>query len=100
MQTQQSKRRRHKKNYNPYGDDFDLDIIKSNDITFPVVRLDEILISRYIYLIDGRETWHDDRSEPEVEFEPEVEHLHGHELKNSRVLELLRDFLQSPRREC
>ena len=39
----------------------------------------------------------DDRSEPAVEFDPEVEQMHEKELRNLRVLELLHDLTADPK---
>ena len=41
--------------------------------------------------------WIDDRSEPEVEFEPDVEQMHENELTNLRVLEWLPDLPADPK---
>ena len=41
--------------------------------------------------------WIDDRSEPEVEFEPEVDQTHEQELTNLRVLEWLHDLPTDPK---
>ena len=41
--------------------------------------------------------WIDDRSEPEVEFKPEVEQTHERELTNLRVLEWLHDLPADPK---
>ena len=54
------------------------DRITLGNITDSVVRLDEIMFSQEIDLVKLRETdWIDERSEPEVEFDTEVEQLHG-----------------------
>ena len=50
--------------------------------------LDEVAVPQEIDLVnDMDQDWIDDRSEPEVEFEPEVEQTHEEELTNLRVLE-------------
>ena len=41
--------------------------------------------------------WIDDRSEPEVEFEPEAEQTHEQELTKLRVLEWLHDLPTDPK---
>ena len=41
--------------------------------------------------------WIDNRSEPEVEFEPEVDQTHEQELTNLRVLEWLHDLPTDPK---
>ena len=52
--------------------------------------LDEVAVPREIDLVnDMDQDWIDDRSEPEVEFEPEMEQTHERELTNLRVLEWL-----------
>ena len=43
------------------------------------------------------QNWIDDRSEPEVEFKPEVDQTHEQELTNFRVLEWLHDLPTDPR---
>ena len=47
----------------------------------------EIMISQDIDLLYNIESdWIDDRSEPEIKFEPEVEHMHEQELSYLREL--------------
>ena len=46
---------------------------------------------------DMDQDWIDDRSEPEVEFEPEAEQTHEQELTNLRVLEWLHDLPTDPK---
>ena len=59
--------------------------------------LDEVAVSREIDLVNGMDQdWIDDRSEPEVEFEPDVEQTHEQELTNLRVLEWLHDLPVDP----
>ena len=54
--------------------------------------------SQDIHLINDTETdWIDDRSQPEVEFEAEVERMHEQELTNLRVLEWLHDLPADPK---
>ena len=51
------------------------------------------MVSQEIYLInDTDQDWIDDRSEQEMEIEPDVEQMHGKELTNLRVLEWLHDL--------
>ena len=60
--------------------------------------LDEVAVPREINLvIDMDQDWIDDRSEPEVEFEPEVDQTHEQELTNLRVLEWLHDLPTDPK---
>ena len=62
-----------------------------------VVGLDEIRVSHDIDLVhDTKTNWIDNRSEPEMEFEPEVEQMHEQELTNMRVLEWLHDLPADP----
>ena len=50
-----------------------------------LVGLDEVAVPQEIDLVnDMDQDWIDDRSEPEVEFEPEVEQTHEQELTNLR----------------
>ena len=60
--------------------------------------LDEVAVPREIDLVnDMDQDWIDDRSEPEVEFEPEVDQTHEQELTNLRVLEWLHDLPTDPK---
>ena len=60
--------------------------------------LDEVAVPRDIHLVnDMDQDWIDDRSEPEVEFEPEVDQTHEPELTNLRVLEWLHDLPTDPK---
>ena len=80
MDTRQGKRGRNKKEYNPYGEDFVVDSIVLSDVADSIVGLDEIVVSQEIELInDTDQNWIDDRSEPELEFEPEVKQMHEKE---------------------
>ena len=55
--------------------------------------LDEIAVPREIDLVnDMDQDWIDDRSEPENEFDSEVEQTHEQELTNLRVLKWLHDL--------
>ena len=83
METSQSKRGKGEKKHNPYGDDFVIDRIVLSDMMDSLVGLDETLVPQEIDLVsDTEQGWIDDCSEPEVEFEPEAEQMHDHELTN------------------
>ena len=98
METRQSKRRRDKKKYNPYGKDFVVDRIVLSDMMESLVGLDEDAVPMEIYLVnDMDQDWIEDRSEPEVEFEPEVDQTHEQELTNLRVLEWPHDLPTDPK---
>ncbi|XP_063727111.1 uncharacterized protein LOC134854685 [Symsagittifera roscoffensis] len=72
METRQSKTGRDKKKYKPYGEDFVIDRIVLSDMMESLKGLDEVAVAREIDLVnDMDQDWIDDRSEPEVEFEPE-----------------------------
>ena len=78
---------KNKKKYNPYGENFVIDRIVLSDMMESLVGLDEIAVPKEIDLVnDMDQDWIDDRSEPEVEFEPELEQTHEQELTNLRVL--------------
>ena len=63
-----------------------------------LVSLDEVVVPQEIDLVnDTEQDWIDNRSEPEVEFEPEMEQMHEHELTNLRVLEWLHDLPADPK---
>ena len=99
METRQSKKGRNKKKYNPYGEDFVIDRIVLSDMMESLVGLDEVAVPQEIDLVnDMDQDWIDDRSEPEVEFEPEVEQTHEQELTNLRVLEWLHDLPADPKK--
>ena len=60
--------------------------------------LDEVAVPQEIDLVnDMDQDWMDDRSEPEIEFVPEVEQTHEQELTNMRVLEWLHDLPADPK---
>ena len=83
METRQSKKGRSKKKYNPYGEDIVIDRIVLSDMMDSLVGLDKIAVPREIDSVnDMDQDWIDDRSEPEVEFEPEEEQTHEQELTN------------------
>ena len=92
METRQSKKGRNKTKYNPYGEDFVIDRIVLNDMMESLVGLDEVDLVN-----DMDQDWIDDRSEPEVEFEPEVDQTHEQELTNLRVLKWLHDLPADPK---
>ena len=99
METRQSKKGRDKKKYNPYGEDFVIDRIVLSDMMESLVGLDEVAVPREIDLVnDMDQDWIDDRSEPEVEFEPEVDQTHEQELTNLRVFEWLHDLPTDPKK--
>ena len=98
METRQSKKGRSKEKYNPYGEDFVRDRIVLSDMMVSLVRLDEVTVPRMIDLVNNMDQdWIDDRSEPEVEIEPEVEQTHEQELTNLGVLEWLHDLPADPK---
>ena len=98
METRQSKRGRNKKKYNPYSEDFVIDRIVLKDTIDSLVGLDEVAVPKEIELVDDMDMgWIDDRSEPEVEFEPEEEQTHAQELTNLRLLEWLHDLPADPK---
>ena len=98
MGTRQGKRGSNKKNYNPYEEDFAVGRIVLSDVAYSIVVLDEIVVSQEIDLINHTDQdWINDRSEPELEFEPEVEQMHEKELTNLRVLERLHDLPADPK---
>ena len=98
METRQSKKGRDKKKYNPYGEDFVIDRIVLSDSMESLVGLDEVAVPREIdFVNDMDQDWIDDRSEPEVEFEQEVDQTHEQELTRLRVLEWLHDLPMDPK---
>ena len=98
METRQSKRGKNQKKYNPYGEDFVVDRIVVSDVIDSLVGLDEVAMPEEIDLVnDMDQDWIDDRSEPEVEFEPKAEQTHEQELTNLRVLEWLHDLPTDPK---
>ena len=98
METRQSKEGRNKKKYKPYGEDFVIDRIVLSIMMESLVGLDEVAVPQEIDLVnDMDQDCFDDRSEPEVEFEPEVEQTHEQELTKLRVLEWLHDLPADPK---
>ena len=94
METRQSKKGRNQKKYNPSGEDFVIDRIVLTDMMNSLVGMDVVAVPKEI---DMDQDWIDDRSEPEVEFEPEEEQTHEQELTNLRVLEWLHDLQEDPK---
>ena len=79
-------------------EDFVIDRIVVNDVMESLVGLDEVAVLEEIDLVNDRDQdWINDRSEPEVEFEPEAEQTHEQELTNLRVLEWLHDLPTDPK---
>ena len=69
-----------------------------SDMMDSLVGLDEVAVLEEIDLVnDMDQDWIDDRSEPEVEFEPEAEQTHEQELTILRVLEWLHDLPTDPK---
>ena len=69
-----------------------------SEVADSIVDMDEIVVSQEIDLInDTYRDWIDDRSEPDLEFEPEAEQRHEKELTNLRVLERLHDLPPDPK---
>ena len=98
METRQGKKGRNTKKYYPYGEVFVIDRIVLSDMIDSLVGLDEVAVPQEIDLVnDMDQDWMDDCSEPEVEFEPEVEQIHEQELTNLRVLERLHDLPADPK---
>ena len=96
MDTRQGKKGRNKKKYNPHGEDFVIDKIVLSGMMDSLVGLDEVAVPKEIDLVnDMDQDWIDDRSQPEVVFEPEAEQTH--ELTNLRVLEWLHDLPVDPK---
>ena len=63
-----------------------------------LVGLDEVAVPQAIDLVNDMEhDWIDDRTEPEVEFEPDVEENHEQQLTNLRVFEWLHDLPADPK---
>ena len=93
VQTRQRKKGKNKKKYNPYGKDFVIDRIVLSDAMDSLLGLDEVVVPQEIDLVnDTEQDWIDNRSEQEVEFEPEMEQMHEQELTNLRELEWLQDL--------
>ena len=73
MEIGQTKRRRDTKKRNPYGNELVVDRITLENKPDSAVGLAELTVYQEIDLVIDRETgWIGDRSELEVEFEPEV----------------------------
>ena len=98
METRQSWKGRNKEKYNPYGEDFVIDRIVLSDMMESLVGMDEVAVPQEIDLVnDMDQDWIDDRSEPEVEFEPEVEQTHEQKLTTFLVIESLHDLPAEPK---
>ena len=98
LETRQSKRGSDKWKYNPYGEDFAVDGIVMDDVTDSKVLLREKIVSQDIDLVDDTETDRiDNRSEPEIKFEPKAVQLHEDELTNLQLLEWLHDLPADPK---
>ena len=75
-----------------------VDRIVVSDVIDSLVGLDEVAMLEEIDLVnDMDQDWIDDRSETEVEFEPEAEQTREQELTNLRVLEWLHDLPTDPK---
>ena len=98
IQTRQNDRKRSKKKYNPYGDDFVVDRIDLNKIVEEVVGLEDITVSQDIDIVDYHdEEWIEDRSKHEVEFDDKQQQSYEQELTNLRVLEWLDEMTSDPK---
>ena len=98
MEIRHDKKGRNKKKYNPFGVDFIIDRIVLSDMMDSLVGLDEVAVPKETNFVkDLDQDWIDDRSEPEVEFEPEAEQSHEQELTNLRVFEWLHDLPADPK---
>ena len=98
IQTRQNDRKRSRKRYYPYGDNFVVDRIDLKKIVEEVVVLEEITVSQDIDIVDDHnEEWMEDRSKPEVEFDDEQQQPHEQELTNLRVLEWLNEMTSDPK---
>ena len=98
IQTRQNDRKRSKKKYNTYGDDFVVDRIDLKKIVEEVVGLEEKTVSHDIDIVDDQdEEWVDGRSKPEVEFDDEQQQSYEQDLTNLRVLEWLNEMMSDPR---
>ena len=106
METRQSKKGRNKMKYNPYGV---IDRIALCDLMESLVGLYEVAVPKEIVfgtatsyshdlVNDMDQDWIDDRSEPEVDFEPDVEQTHEQDLPIFRVLEWLHDLSADPKK--
>ena len=75
-----------------------MDRMVVSDMMDSLVGLDEVAVQEEVDLVnDMDQDWIDDRSEPEVELEPEAEQTHEQELTNLRVLEWLHDLPKDPK---
>ena len=77
MESRQGKRGRDIKKYNQYGEDFVVDRTYLSDVADTILGLDEIVVSQEIDLTNNTDQDSiGDCSEPEREFENEVEQMH------------------------
>ena len=98
METRQGIRGKNKVKYNLHGEDFVIDRIVLSDMIDSLVGLDEVVVPQEIELVNEIEQdWIDDCSEPEVEFEPEMEQMDEQELTKLPVLEWLHDLPADPK---
>ena len=98
MQTRQSDGSRHRKKYNPYGDDFVVDRIDLKKIVEEMVGLEGIKVSQDIDIVDDHhQKWIEDRSKPEVEFDEEQLESYEEDLTNLRILEWLNEMTSDPK---
>ena len=75
-----------------------MDRIVVSDLMDSLVGLDEEAVLEEIdFVNDMDQDWIDDRSKPEVEFEPEAEQTHEQELTKLRVLECIHDLPTDPK---
>ena len=82
-ETRQGKKGSNKEKYDQYGEDFVIDRIVLRDLMDSLVGLDEVAVQQEIGLVNDMEYDSiDDRSESEVQFEPDVEQTHKQEYKN------------------
>ena len=99
--TRQSDRTRLTKMYNPYGDDFVMDMIDLKKIEEDLVGLEEVTVSQDIDIVDDHEKEQiDDRSKPEVEFDDEQQQSYEQDLTILRVLECLKELTSDPKKTC
>ena len=75
-----------------------MDRIVVSDMMDSLVGLDEVAVQEEVDLLnDMDQDWIDDRSEPEVEFEPKAKQTHEQELTSLRVLDWLHDLPTDPK---
>ena len=97
IQTRQKDGMRPRKKYNPYGDDFVVNMIDLKKIVEEVVGPEEITVSQDIDIVDDHDDeWVDGWSKPEVEFDDEQQQSYEQDLTNLRVLEWLNETTSDP----